>query len=438
MKSLAISILLISNVPGVAWAQTNRPPHLSAVQFDYDSVNACLNVSYHVADAEEANVTVNVAVFDASGLPVDVPSWGAINQPLTANTQHAFAVDLSAYRQRVSALTYRLTADDGVPVPFDELISRIDTNRLKRRLTAISGVRHPSVPAGLKHLLEVRDLLNQSFQSFNCVVRQQPFQFAGYAGQNVIATSTGTAATPVTYALTAAYDGNWVTPGANMNASGVAGMLEVMEILAAYPHKNRLTAIGLDYSGDDEFVGANYYLFKGGLSRRENLLGTFNFDRIGSYNPRARSLRPDKDFAQLFPAEQKKLEADSLRANFMTIVSNHASRHLADAVVRHAQHYAPHLRYVLEDYPGYGECTGGSHCTIFKVQQSDHVIFWYRRLPTLHITDGHAGEYIDSQEDDTVDKINFSFMRQLLSTNLAALAELVGVQHAHSITLKVN
>lgn len=439
MKKSYRLALLVGLFSSSVQAQINTIPTLANIRTHYDPATTVLSVSYDLSDQEESSISVSFVAHDAEGLPVSATVVGGdVNQSIAVGSGRQFAVRLGENAHQLSQLSFRLTADDGVPVSIDELISRIDTNRIRKRVEAISGVRHPASVAGLKHLQEVREQLAQSFQSFDCAVRRQSFEFAGYKGQNIIGTSAGTTDTPLMYALCAAYDGSWITPGANMNASGVAGMLEILEILAELPHKNMLTAIGLDYSGDDEFIGSNYYLFKGGLTRREKLRGAINLDRIGSYSEQVNSLRPDSDFRKLFPDEYKKLVADSMRANFMTIVCNNDSRPLADAVIKYAQRYVPHLKYILEDYPGYGECTGGNHCTIFKVQQSDHVPFWYRRLRAIHVTDGHAGEYSDNQEDDSTDKINYAFINRLLRPNLAALAELIAVQHAQSVSFTVN
>ncbi|MDJ0836436.1 MAG: M28 family peptidase [Acidobacteriota bacterium] len=112
-----------------------------------------------------------------------------------------------------------------------------------------------------------RDYLADEFRSLGLSVTLQDFPNGSTTNQNVIATLTGTERPEDIYIIGAHYDsisnidGGTAdnAPGAEDNASGTAGVLELARVLAANPPAATVVFIG--FSGEEQFlVGSFYYV----------------------------------------------------------------------------------------------------------------------------------------------------------------------------------
>lgn len=91
------------------------------------------------------------------------------------------------------------------------------------------GVRSVRDP---ERLARAADFISGQFTSFGYSVARQPFTCGGTTYQNVIAASAGEAGAGPVLVIGGHYDTVRTTPGADDNASGVAGMLDLARVLA--------------------------------------------------------------------------------------------------------------------------------------------------------------------------------------------------------------
>jgi hypothetical protein len=241
----------------------------------------------------------------------------------------------------------------------------------------------------------------------------------------VIARKRGTTHPDELLVLCASYDFNDGSPGANSNGTGVAGMMEISRLLSSYSFERTIVIVGFDYSGE-EFIGSNQFVFHNGFSPHEQLKGVINLDRLGGFSVQPNSHIIQESAVMLFPDVYKKIIADSSRSDFLTIISNPGSHELGEIFKKNADKYVPGLTIYEKQYPGYGELTVNG--TEF-VQFSDHIPFWYRKLPAVWITDGGAGKRTNGTPDDVPEKVNAAFWQNAVKASVATIFALGGPQH---------
>lgn len=131
---------------------------------------------------------------------------------------------------------------------------------------------------GYEHDLARDNILN-AFASFGLTASLDPFQYSGNTYHNVIGVLQGRTRPDEVYIVGAHYD-SADTPGADDNASGVAGVLEIARVASRHPWECTIIFAAWDREeqgmrGSRAWVSENLTL---------NILGVANLDMI-AYNP---------------------------------------------------------------------------------------------------------------------------------------------------------
>jgi hypothetical protein len=119
------------------------------------------------------------------------------------------------------------------------------------------------------------------FTSFGLSVTLSPFQYNAKTYYNVVATKLGTVRPNDIYIIGAHYD-SVSNPGADDNASGVAGVLEAARVLADEQLEATVTFIAFDRE-EQGLVGSGAYA---AAHTADNILGMVSLDMI-AYHPAA-------------------------------------------------------------------------------------------------------------------------------------------------------
>lgn len=170
------------------------------------------------------------------------------------------------------------------------------------------------------------------FASFGYRVTRQPFRFSGNTYQNVIAELTGTASPEKILVIGAHYDTVRTTPGADDNASGVAGVLGLARLMAGKPLRKtvRFVAFALEeppvYRSSDM---ASYHYAKSLKERNERVEGMVCLEMIGYFC--------DKDGCQHYPFPFMNLRYPK-RGNYISLVGNLGSKAFTEAVAQGFSH----------------------------------------------------------------------------------------------------
>ncbi len=270
-----------------------------------------------------------------------------------------------------------------------ELLGEVDEQRWFNGVTALAGYNRWT------HGDEIdmaRDWLVDQFEALPGLSVETPvFEVGATAAFNVVATLTGTLRPEDLYIVGGHYDSTSESPatdapGAEDNASGCAGVLEMARIFTAHPPE--ATVLFICYSGEEQglFGSVDHAsgLVAAGLD--DQVLAVLTMDMIG--------FTEDSDLDCL-------LETSSANAA------------LADAFAAAAE--LTDLRIVIS----------------FNPFGSDHVPYLNRGMPALLIIENDWDSYPCYHSTcDTPDNITLDMGREVLEMNVAAMAEMVGVATA--------
>lgn len=166
------------------------------------------------------------------------------------------------------------------------------------------------------------------------------------------------------------YDTVWLSPGADDNASGVAGVLEIARALHGRQFERTLRLVTFaneefPYYGTDKMGSLAYA--RRASQRGDNIVGMFSLEMIGYYD--------DAPGSQAFPGILSRFYPD--RADFIAFVGNLYSRKLLHQTIGSFRR--------LVDFPSQG--LAAPPLLVPDVTRSDHAMFWLHGYPGLMITD---------------------------------------------------
>lgn len=118
-------------------------------------------------------------------------------------------------------------------------------------------------------------------------VQYDPYTFGSTSARNIVATLPGTERPNQVIVLGAHLDSTSPTastlaPGANDNASGVAGLLELARILRGYSFKNTIRFIA--FTGEEQGLYGSQHYANAAAARGDSIAGAVIFDMIGWHN----------------------------------------------------------------------------------------------------------------------------------------------------------
>lgn len=327
------------------------------------------------------------------------------NRSITFNTQSL--LDVTA-----TPVIIRVVASDRTPVDVAEMVARVDSNRLRARVAAYAIPRN--YVAQTATLNRVRDSLEAQFARQQLPVMRHNFVFNAVNCANIIAMQAGHADDSAVWIVDAHFDGVAVTPGADDNASGVAGVLEIAEILSDYEFEEGIQYIGFDV--EEEGLVGSRRLVTTALNPADRIRGVFNLEMIGYYTEVPNTQQLPAGFGMLFPAQQAIVAADSFRGNFLANVGNVNSLPLTALFDSAAAQFAPALKVVSLNLPGNGTIAP-------DFRRSDHAPFWDANYQALMLTDGANFRNLNYHTPgDSVAILNFTFMSNVVKATLAATA----------------
>ena len=271
------------------------------------------------------------------------------------------------------------------------------------------GERSPSQYNGLSM---AKDFIVQRFKEYGAIPVEELFEVDGRTYSNIIVELEGKKDKPQNeiILLGAHYDTVEGTVGANDNASGIAGLLEIYRILSKKKMMRtvRFVAFTLEeppYFGTDK-MGSMVHASRC-VKKKENIKLMISLDMIGCAHRFAK---------QEFPVEGMKSKYPST-ADFLAVVSFPSSSQFAFLWQKLYNSFTNKRIYEVV-----------APASIEGVSHSDHMSFHKHKFPSLMITD--TGMYRSKHyhtANDTEEKINYRFlMKNILhiSSTLRHLANL--------------
>lgn len=320
---------------------------------------------------------------------------------------------------RDAAVDSGTTATDaGMPPPCGAadsitLASCVETARYDADLRAIAMERTPESA----HWQVVQDLCADRFEAAGFTVERHDYG----TGVNVIGVLDGTTMAAERVLVAAHYDSTEGCPGADDNASGTAGVLEVARVLgtASYP---RTLVVACWDEEERGLIGSRAYAERA-RAASETIVDYFNFEMIGYKTEEPETQTVPAGFELLFPAAIAELRANQNRGDFVAVIGDPASMATIDALERHADRIG--LPFTGIDVP---ESLLSSPLA-GDIRRSDHAAFWDETYPGMLITDTSEFRYRQyhcMDGDDVPANLDPQFASDIIRITVSAAAESLG------------
>ncbi len=406
-------IILSNNI----YAQNARPI-VSNINFS-DSAGI-LKIYYDVSDVENDSLEIFITIKSVNK-PIHYDyrfnTLGDIGKGISPG-QNKMIQWLYGNQSINDSLNISIYADDHKTVSITDLLTLVDTNRMKRDMDSLEGTRHFS--AAPLRLAKIKDTISNRYVNYGYKLREQQFQYGSYAAKNIEGSKLGRGKEDEYYIIDAHFDCVSNGPGADDNLSAVVAMLEASRILKSVELNRSIKFVGFDLE-ELGLLGSKEYV-KNFLPNYQNIVGVYNFEMIGYYSNRKNSQTLPAGFSLLFPEAFNEVVADTFKGNFITNVSN--SRLLAEAFESIALTYVPNLKVISVVVLNNGNI-------VPDLRRSDHAPFWDAGYPALMLTDGANFRNKNYHTaNDVSDSLNFQFMSNVLKATLASVLEGAGLSHA--------
>jgi aminopeptidase YwaD len=291
-----------------------------------------------------------------------------------------------------------------------ELASQVSSDRLKRNVRSIEGLRHG---------WENYDILNQkandieeTFRSLHLTIENQEFMFHGRTYRNIVATKEGRERGNPWILLGAHYDSAWGSPGADDNGSGVAALIETAHILCSHPLECTVQFVAFTLEEPQPqtihfLIGSDYFA-KDAKRQKRQFKAVLILESVGySDNTDGSQFVPHSIGIRILK-----------KGNFLGIIANNRSKALMEAFHNTAHTYVPELITVPYVVPFSGRL-------IPETRFSDHASFWNQRYPALMLTDTamFRNPYYHTHRDEYA-TLDFTFMTHVTKAVVSTMAVL--------------
>lgn len=260
----------------------------------------------------------------------------------------------------------------------------------------------------LRELNRAAEYIEERFRAYGCTVLRQPVAFMGNTYYNISAEVKGTGTEDGILIVGAHYDTVAGTPGADDNASGVAGLLELARHTAAHPLKRTVRFVAFTLEEPPAFMTKHMGSYVYAKSIREEgvtVYGMISLEMLGYYCDRKEcQYYPLSFFRWLYPAE----------GNFIAFVGNLSSAS-----------FTRKLKHTFRKASSLPVESLNSVSLVPGVDFSDHRSFWHFGFPAVMITDTaffrNPHYHAPSDRPETLD---YRRMAQLIAGLYTALGDL--------------
>jgi Zn-dependent M28 family amino/carboxypeptidase len=299
----------------------------------------------------------------------------------------------------------------------ESLIACVEPQRYHQDLVAITGSR----PPGSAHWQEVQDLCADRLSALGFSVERHAYE----TGVNVIGVLPGSDLASERVLVSAHYDHLDGCPGADDNATGVAGALEIARVLSRGRYRRTAVVACWDQEerasngGLGSTLGSRAFAARA-RERSEIITASFVLEMIGYRSTEPESQRMPEGLERVFPEPLAQIARNQSRGDFVLLVADPLSRLAADRLELYGR--ALELSTValrLDEEQIAAPALSG-------LRRSDHGSFWSSGYPAILLTD--TAEYRNphyhcENGPDTVEDLDDGFAAQIIGATLGATVD---------------
>ena len=258
-----------------------------------------------------------------------------------------------------------------------------------------------------QNLNKALEYIASSFREFGLPVELQTYKIDEKKFSNIIATKKGKTSSNEVIVIGAHYDSVVGSPGADDNASAVAGLLELARLFSEIETDKTIKFIAFVNEEPPYFqspqMGSRVYA-KQAKKNQENIIAMISLEMIGYYNQNRKS--------QEYPLFLGLIYPDT--ANFIGFVSNFGSKSLVDKMTKAFKKYS---EFPVETIVAPSIVPG--------VDWSDHGSFWKYGYKAIMVTDTSFYRYQHYHaQSDTYEKLDYESMTEVVYGLHKAIEEL--------------
>ena len=295
-----------------------------------------------------------------------------------------------------------LIAQPGVK-PISTQVPDVSTENLIQHVRQLSETYIPRSYTDIENLNATADYITQQLQQHSERVSQQEFQVDGNTYRNIVAYFGPQQGERII--VGAHYDACGLTPGADDNASGIAGLLELARLLKEHPPTQPIGLVAYTLEEPPFFrtdmMGSAVHA-KALTEQGQKVKLMIAIEMIGYFSDEADS--------QQFPLDiLKKVYSD--KGNFIGVISNMDNRKATGKVKS--------LMMGASDLPVYSL---NAPAALVGIDFSDHRNYWTHHIPAVMVTD--TAFYRNKQyhkAGDTWDKLDYIRMAKVVQGIFAAI-----------------
>ena len=240
--------------------------------------------------------------------------------------------------------------------------------------------------------------IEAAFQSAAYQVKRQDYKVGDQTASNLIAELKGTSQPEQIVVVGAHYDTAWGSPGADDNASAVAGLLALARALAKTPGKRTLRFVAFTNEEPPHFqkesMGSLVHA-RSCAEAGEKVVAMLALEMLGNYT--------DAPDSQAYPFPLSVFYPSS--GNFIAFVGDTSSRALVHEVT---EDFRSHTSFPSEGAALIGALPG--------IGYSDHWSFWQIGVPAIMVTDTAFFRYQHYHETtDTPDRLDYERMARVVA-----------------------
>ncbi|MDO8747526.1 MAG: protein-L-isoaspartate(D-aspartate) O-methyltransferase [Candidatus Omnitrophota bacterium] len=289
----------------------------------------------------------------------------------------------------------RVRLDETKDKGQDEIIQE----NLKRHVRFLSGDIGERNFMQYQNLERAANYIKQEFKKFGYEPTEQVYTLEGKTFRNIIAAKEGKSSLDEIIIICAHYDSVVGSPGADDNASGIAGLLELTRILSQEELDRTIKFIAFTNEEPPFFMSKDMGSFRyaqEAKKRGEDILGVLCLESIGYYS--------DKKGSQSYPLGFRFFYPD--KGDFIAVVSNFGSADFLRKIVREFRKQSNFPIQFLT-------------APMFlapAISFSDHWSFWRFGYKSVMVTDTafYRNPYYHTAAD-TYEKLDYTSMRDVVA-----------------------
>jgi hypothetical protein len=423
LKIFSISIIAFISIISPLTAAASAAPQIKNLKAEADTAEKRVIITYDLIDPDSKTVEVYLRASSDYG-----QTWWLYTSAATGDIGMSVRPGkekriIWPYKQDIGNILefkVKLVVDDRESGNIQDIIAQSDSVRLANDVKSLEGVRHHLY--GAPELEKAKELIHKRMHNDGLQSRKLSFMLGGYEGHNIEGRHLGQIHETEVIMICANFDTHENSPGADDNASGIAGMLEAARILSQYEFRRTIVFVGFDLQNQGS-IGSRRYLQSRGKYNIDTYRGVYNLDMIGSYSSKSNSQDFPEEMERSFPELGQHIEQNKNRGDFVFVVGNSSSAAPRNNLYDLSQVYVPQLKMEKLSLAGNGE-----HESIFR--HGDYQSFWEAGYPAVLITDGGASRNTGFQnKKDRASTLDYNVMNQVVRAVIASVADMAILIH---------